>query len=439
MRPREGQPTREPPSSIERAILRLDTWLDTMRTPAGYGGPVVHWWQDCLHFTGAGLDWRYEGIILGYLNLYERTGDDLWLAKARRAGDDLVRGQLASGNYRNSSFEVNPYAGGTPHEAACDVALLCLARVLKEAADPAWQGYAAAAAKNLHGFIIGVLWDGERQTFRNAPGDPAFVPNKAATIVEALLAWSALSGDEGLAACYARPTLEAIVACQMLAPGDPLDGGIPQRVDKEHADGRYFPFYIARCVPALVQGAALFGDERYQDAARAVVAFLRCHRRPDGSFPQVIYANSRVNRYPQWVAGAADILRALDLVDDGGGDGSREATLNWLLAGLQGPSPRTAHGFAAQVSQARPPALPDFRDLLGVAGWGDKAFRYLAGLVTPSSLTLTPGNTIIYVPCLFQGSEALYREDDGRIEVRRGGELLYRWRKGTAWAKVGPA
>jgi hypothetical protein len=421
-------------AEINQEVLRLDAWLDTMRSRDGYGGPVVHWWQDSLCFTGLGLDWRYEGIIFGYLNLYRQTGDGRWLAKARRAGDDLVRGQLLTGNYRNSNFEQNPCPGGTPHEAACDLALLHLAQVLKEANDPAWHGYAAAAERNLRAFVLGVLWDEERQAFGNTAGDPAFVPNKAATAVEALLAWTALAGDEQLAARYARPTLEAIVGCQIRAPADPLDGAIPQRVSKENSNGRYFPLYIARCIPALVQGAALFADDRYQGAARAVVAFLQRHRLVDGSFPQVIYANGRVNRYPQWVSGAGDIVRALDLVDHAEG----VATLNWLLAGLQGHSPRTAHGFAVQVSQARPPALPDFRDLLGVVGWADKALRCLANLVTPGALASMPENGRTEVPCLFQGVEAVFHEDETRIEVQRRGELLYRWRKGAAWAEVGP-
>ena len=99
---------------INAAVVAIDGWLDTMRGPDGYGGPVAHWGGDCLRFTGAGLDWRYEGIIIGYLNLYERTGDEAWLAKARRVGDDLVRGQLPGGSFCNSCFEMNPYAGGTP-------------------------------------------------------------------------------------------------------------------------------------------------------------------------------------------------------------------------------------------------------------------------------------------------------------------------------------
>ena len=76
------------------AATGLDSWLDKMRQPGGYGGPVVHWWRDCLEYTGPGLDWRYEGIIIGYLNLWAATGKPAWLEKARQAGDDLVAGQL---------------------------------------------------------------------------------------------------------------------------------------------------------------------------------------------------------------------------------------------------------------------------------------------------------------------------------------------------------
>ena len=74
------------PGVIVQAVSKLDAWLETMRGPDGYGGPVAHWWQNCLQFTGAGLDWRYEGIVIGYLNLYQKTGNEQWLAKARRAG-----------------------------------------------------------------------------------------------------------------------------------------------------------------------------------------------------------------------------------------------------------------------------------------------------------------------------------------------------------------
>ena len=220
------------------AVRRMDAWLESMRGPDGYGGPVAHWWQNCLLFTGAGLDWRYEGIIEGYLALHQKTGEARWLDKARRAGDDLVRGQLPDGRFRNSSFELNPYAGGTPHEAANDGALMELAEVLRDRGEAGWAAYLDAAERNLRGFVLGVLWDGERRWFRNTSGDATFVPNKAATIVEALLRWAALMGDEELVERYARPTLEAMVECEARMPGSMLDTSIIIHT-KEYVDVTY--------------------------------------------------------------------------------------------------------------------------------------------------------------------------------------------------------
>ena len=85
---------------------------------------------------------------------------------------------------------------------------------------------------------------------------------------EALLAWAALSGDEEPLACYALPMLEAILACQIRALGNPLDGAIPQRVHRGQGDGRYFPFYIARCIPALVHGSTHFSQGHFLEAAQ---------------------------------------------------------------------------------------------------------------------------------------------------------------------------
>lgn len=249
------------------AVLRLDAWLETMRGPGGYGGPVVHWWQDNLLYTGPGLDWRYEGIILGYLNLYQATADDRWLQKARRAGEDLLQGQLPSGNFRCSRFEANPGTGGTPHEAACDMALLALAHTLQARGDPEGQIFLDAARRNLWGYILPVLWDEDARRFRNLPEDPTFVPNKVATIAEALMAWAGLTGEEEVINRYVFPSLDAILEAQVRAPDSLLDGAIEQGVLRTKTSGRYFPFYVARCIPALLRGYERTGREAYRDAA----------------------------------------------------------------------------------------------------------------------------------------------------------------------------
>jgi len=463
--------------TVGETITRLDAWLETMRSPDGYGGPVAHWWQNCLQFTGAGLDWRYEGIVTGYLNLYSKTGEERWLAKARRAGDDLVQGQLPSSNYGNSCFELNPYTGGTPHEAACDLALLHLAEVLREQGDPDWQTYLTTAERNIRDYHIRVLWDAETQVFRDHPHIPSFVPNKAATLVEALFKLAALTGDEALIDAYALPTLEAVLAHQV--QGGTLDGAIYQYSRQGQAVAKFFPFYIARCVPGLLAAYEHSGDacpersrrERFLDAARRAMEFVLRWRCEDGSFPQVVYPGGRINRYPQWVAGVGDILRVMALLEAHGFKADSGPTLEWLLHGQQ-PSGgfRTAHGFASQVSQREPGKVPEFRDLLPVCGWSDKAFRYLTealpggsggvrkeycqrtgnGQTDGNGAALPTGNdasfsasldpTRLCPPlereCLLRGQRCEYREDATGIELRRNGELIYRWVKGTSWAEV---
>jgi hypothetical protein len=422
---------------INRAVLELDAWFDTMRTPDGYGGPVVHWWRDGLLFTGTGLDWRYEGIIIGYLNLYARTGGEGWLAKACRAGNDLVRGQLPTGNFRNSCFEFNPHTGGTPHEAACDLALLRLARVLREQGDRRWEQYALVAERNLRSYHIKKLWNPELSGFGDSPNNPAFTSNKSATIVEALWELWALWEDEEIIARYALPTLDTMLRHQASASGHRLDGAIDQSSLAGKQAWRFFPFYNARCIPALLKGYAYTRLPRYLEAAQRAMSFILLHRLPDGSFPQVIYGNGRMNRYPQWIAGVGDILRAMELVSEMGIDAPVGDTLAWMLNGLdRSGAIRTAHGFVCQVSQREAPQLPEFRDVLPVCGWADKAFRYLTSRIPDRSELGSAAISETRLDCLCRGQTAEYREDAMAIELWLKGKMIYRHRKGSAWAET---
>lgn len=423
--------------AVAGAVALCDTWLDTMRGAEGYGGPVAHWWQNCLLFTGAGLDWRYEGIVTGYLSLYDKTCERIWLLKARRAGDDLLRGQLPNGNYRNSSFELNPYSGGTPHEAACDLALLRLAQALDKAGEPDWRTYLDTAERNLREFYIRHLWDDEAGCFLDEPRTSSFVPNKAATLVEALLALGEVTGDVAWLETYAAPTLNMLLSHQ--EHGGPLDGAICQYSLRGQQVGKHFPFYVARCVPGLIAGYEATEDERHLDAARRALAFVLRWRYEDGSFPQVVYANGRVNRYPQWIAAVGDILRAMAMLEPYGVESDPDPTREWMLAGQEATGGfRTARGFASQASQQDPGPLPEFRDLLPVAGWNDKAFRHLVENEALTASLHGAGQKVqpVEVECTWRGRSANYREDAAAIELRRGGQVLYRWQKGTPWAEV---
>lgn len=417
-------------------LLRFDGWLETMHAADGYGGPVVHWWNTCLQFTGAGLDWRYEGILIAYVTLYRQTRQTRWLARAKRSADELVRGQLPSGNFRNSSFELNPYAGGRPHEAAAVHGLLTLAQLLKEEKDADWEKYTAAGEKNLRDFSIGWLWNEKTRAIYDSVDLTSFVPNKAATAAEALFLLATLRGDAEWAEKYALPTLDLVIAHQVQE--EPARGAVYQLSIKGKPVAWYFPYYIARCATGLLAGYQWSKQEKYLEAAKRALEFVVRWRDGDGGFAQVVYNRQRVNRYQKWIAGAGDMLNALRLIEPYGFNVDTGTSQNWLLQGQTSMGGfRSAYGFARQTTQRQPPALPEFRDLVPVCGWSDKAFRYLSALLPaganlPEKAALKPFES----ECLYRGKRMVFREDENVMELRHRQAVIYRFRKQQDWAEV---
>jgi uncharacterized protein YyaL (SSP411 family) len=421
------------PSQIDLAVARLDAWLDTMRGPFGYGGPVCHWWRQSLLYTGPGFDWRYEGIIHGYLTLWQRTAEARWLHKARRAADDLLAAQLSNGNYPASSFEANPAPAGTPHEVAADLGLLSLALALKKLADPASEHYAQAARCNLQAYYLDKLWDSSTHSFRDHPLVPSFVPNKAATAAQAFFALSELDGDDHWAVEYALPNLDRILAHQVTT-SSPLHGAIAQNSFGSHIEPKYMPFYIARCIPALCEGYEWSRQARFLDAALEAMGFVSRLVQDGGSLPAALYPHHQRNHYPQWVAALGDILRIADLLRSYGFTVDLSPLEATMLSG-QDPSGgiRTAHGFAAR-EDGLPSGPPDLRDLLHVAGWADKTFHFLATRVTGRPLPPASCQPF-HTDCSFHGLRLSLYEDHQRLQATHQGRAIYLWLKGETWAR----
>jgi hypothetical protein len=414
------------PTRLAAAIALQAAWLDTVHQPGGYGGPVAHWWQHRFRSTGPGLDWRYEGILLGYRSLLRKSDDPHWGAQLRRGADDLVAGQRSDGHYRSSRFEVNPGSLGTPHEAAATLGLLAAA---EEGGDAAWLD---AARRNLDA-LIAALDDGD--VFVDVPGSPGRVPNKLATFAQALLRLAgALDADDYRD--HARSALDGVLALQVT--DGPWGGAVHQYApDGVRGDGRFFPYYNARCVPPLLEAATTLGDERYRTAADGVLDFLEHTVTPDGAWPQIVYRKGRDMTWPRWLAGAGDILLAFHAAGRPLPAGALERLLASQLPSGGFP---TGEGFASQLHQAQPDDPPDFRDLVPVAGWNDKTFRLLCALLPEG--TPLPNAAVAEVErkvrigdrhgTLFESAEAL--------ELKADGATLYRWYKDEPWARtVAPA
>jgi hypothetical protein len=426
------------PTESARAARRLSDWFDRVRQPGGYAGPIAHWWRDCLLDCRPGHDWRYEGVIAGCLDLHERCGDDSWLARATTAGQDLIAAQRADGCFEQSRFELNPGPGGTPHEAAAATGLLRLGLRLRASNHGAAEPFLGAAAASLDRAHIERLWNPELRAFNDDPERPSFVPNKASTLIEALLLQAEASGEARYVEQFAVPTAEVVLRHQVRRPGSRLDGAIAQNSFGRHVIAKYFPYYVARCIPGLLAVHRHARDDRYAEAALAAGAFVARWREPDGGFPQVVYDDQRIGRFPKWVAAVGDILRALAMLKPLGLEVDLAPTEAWLRSGLlPHGGVMTARGFAAQASSDRPSGPPEFRDVLSVAGWADKAFRYLASVADPAAMRgSAPAPEAHEVDCVFLGRRLRYRADATEVTLREAERPVYRWRLGKPWANV---
>jgi hypothetical protein len=411
-------------SELSTAITRLDLWFDTMRAPEGFAGPVSHWWDSSLVYAGAMHDWRYEGIVCGYLNLYGQTNEARWLEKACRACDDLVSAQTTDGHFTNSCFEHGPGTFGTPHEAAADIALLETSQTLKTANDLRWKIYFDTAEKNIQSLLP--LFNG--RGFRDQLDNAVLVANKNATILEALLLYQDLAGKD------MQEYIDAAV--QVIKTAQIKDGfRIGATIHRGTFDYQIsFGIYTSRCVGALVRLMKMQSENNHIDFIKSACDYLRSLILSNTTLlghysHKAIYA-------PQWISPSGDLLRALvqaqtwiDIPTE-----NIQALARIMLRGQQ-PSGgiATSQGLARRGALSSKKNLSDFRDVLPVAGWCDKSFRALTMLGIPNNATLSPTELV----CEWRGQPAVYHEDHTQIKlINKHEQTIYSWEKGKMYPDI---
>ena len=408
---------------IAQSIANLDAWLETMRQPGGYAGPVAHWWQNRFQYAGPGLDWRYEGILIGYTALFEKTRNPIWCHRVEKAALDLMNGQLKDGNYRASRFEMNPDRLGTPHEAAATLGLLTALPLLGE------KERALDTAKRNVDNLIDKLWDGEG--FNDVSGIAGRVPNKLATLAHALLLLAQASTDERYLS-YADSALEDVLRYQ--EESGRLRGAVHQYApNRGNGDGRFFPYYNARCIPPLVIAAELLDRPSYLETARDILGFIKMTMHEDGSWPQVLYGNGARAKWPRWVAGVADILLAYEYLAEPIPEVAFTRLLEHQLP--TGGFP-TAAGFGAQIGQGLAQSTPDYRDVVPVVGWNDKALRLLSKLLPDGFPLPEAANADADVSIKVGTTRAVFQETATEVTIRSEDQSIYQWHKLEPWARA---
>ena len=97
----------------------------------------------------------------------------------------------------------------------------------------------------------------------------------------------------------------------------------------------------------------------------------------------------------------------------------------------------TAKGFGSQTSQRLlKGGRCDFRDLLPVVGWCDKAFHYFSTLLPVGDILPSSQTESYELPCEVAGMSGIFRETPNEFSLFHDKSLLYHWQKGQDWADV---
>ncbi len=421
-----NDPTAMPASE---ALAALEAWIEGMHGAGGYAGPSVGLRGVSMSWCGPSHDWRWEGLLDGWISRHQRTRDPVYLDRIEEAFRELRCAQLADGSFRNSSFDLNPLEGGMPHEPIVVAALLRAGRHLRDAGRAWPDGSASMVERFVEERLIKSLWNKTLRTFNNwlQSDFEVFSPPAVAAAVETLIEYGELAGTTERWTPYIAGAADSLLKIQL--PDGLLAGALPATsTDRDAAS----PFLASRCLCALTLLHRMTGDRRFEESARALAAFVRGAFQDSGGLACTLFEYRPHRVAPLFSGATASALSALaraGRLDDA----LWGRQLHWLM-GLQSHSGGfdTAVGFGQGLPRRTP---PDWRDALPVCGWAAAVYALLACRAA-SAAPGTKGSGRVCREVLVRGRSAVLTEDANALAIRRRGEPLFVWRKRTDWAEV---
>ena len=419
--------------ALTTAQGRLESWFAGMHGPEGYYGPVVGFRGVNAGYCGPGYDWRYEGLLEGWMAHAQAhvSRDTERLALLQGALAEIGRSRLGNGTLRCSYFETNPFEGGMPHEPILVASALRARALLRAANLPVDPGFDIFVERFVTERLANELWNRALRTFNNwlQSEYESYSPATVAAIIEVLLAYEEAGGGGAKLESMIKGAADSLFAAQIMM--GLLTGGMPVS-NRDH--GPVNPALAARCLVAFDRLHHRFEDERYRHAGNALEAFLKRVALKDGGFPVMVHRNSTISSVPVFIGGTAGVLTSLFR----SGRMKEEwlkPHLDFILAHQSSTGAfDTAVGFGGTAPRK---GDPDWRDVLPVCGWNDKIYHLLA-LLNPGALAPVPVKSASR-PVMVRGQKAVFEEDDRRmrlVSAGQGDDVWFDWEKRTKWPRL---
>jgi hypothetical protein len=408
-------------SQINSALSALEEWITSIHSQEGYHGPAIGFKGHSIGFCGAGFDWRYEGLIDGWIALHQQTHRDEYLDRIEQAIKELASAQLRNGSFRNSYFEENPFEGGMPYEPAT-VAALCRARTLLASTQRSTTTVDRIIERFLERRCIRELWCKTEQTFNNwmQSDFDNWMAAAVAPIAEILLFYANETQNEAYTTHYAAGAIQSILALQQANNLIAVS---------QYKKKLIIPLLTARCLPALVQFGEQTNDTSYTKRAEAIFQALE-ETASDLGYPTFCSPDHPASYTPSFTGATAGILNACARA---GFHSSRLHPLMDQILKRQNKAGgfETAVGFGYHKTADQ----QDWRDVIPCIGWNDKIYHLLA---RHSDGGLSRAETSAVVKHVFiRKQTGIYTEDAKHIQIEdHKGRLVYEWIKKKIWAEI---
>jgi hypothetical protein len=260
------------------------------------------------------------------------------------------------------------------------------------------------------------------------------VPNKNATTIEALITYEAVSGLD--MSEYLDGASGVILAAQEKT--GPRAGATVHTGTGHHKLS--IGIYTARSICGLMRMYERHPEDKWLLPVDRGLTFLRGLYTPQGTYFGR-YADGSLIANPRCIAGSGDLLRAMawgrvyGLSSDSDVYGLVEVLVRSQLP--SGGIP-TSYGISRRGDRHEYKGLPEFRDVLPVVGWCDKALRSLSLIISPHVDVNKEVNSTTEIACSWKGKPCTYIESKDEIWLKqKSTEIdLYRWRKGKTWTDI---
>jgi hypothetical protein len=199
--------------------------------------------------------------------------------------------------------------------------------------------------------------------------------------------------------------------------------------------------YTARSMCGLLRMYERNRQDAWLQAVHRSFDFLRSLSTPQGLYFGR-YPDGTFIANPRFIAASGDVLRLMIWSRKYGLASDEDVNpLVEVLVRAQLPSGSipTGYGFAQRGSRRAYHGTPEFRDVLPVVGWCDKAFRALALIAPPTNpeiLHRTEAET--QVECIWKGRPCVFHESISDIVVRdaRTNQAIFHWSKGECYPSI---